>query len=360
MTTIEEIEELRELIEKYKALLKEMSTGPFKSATVASPMSMNLFRVKLDSGEETIVTIHPELTTPLKKGDRVLCSNSFIYKMLTPELEIQQEEVKFDFIDWKEIAGLKSQIDNIRESLNAPMMYSKYYKEYGMTPCKGVLLYGPPGCGKTMVAKAIASEFLRGNKINKDSFIYLKGGEMLSPYVGMAENNIKSMFIRARENYLKNRLKSVIFIDEAEAILNRRGSRRSSDVDTTIVPTFLSEMDGFESNSTFIILATNYPNQLDEAVIRPGRIDLKIEIGRPNKEDAKDIFKLYLGKTKCSNCDSLALLASESLESLGVPMSGALIKNIVERASLYAIRRAVSGNNNGVTKEDILYVLKEL
>jgi proteasome-associated ATPase len=214
-----------------------------------------------------------------------------------------------------------------------------------------------------MIAKAIASSFLKGKEITKDCFIYTKGGEMLSPYVGMAENNIKSAFVRARRNYKKTGNRSIIFIDEAEAILPSRGSRRSSDVETTIVPTFLSEMDGFEENGTFVILATNYPNQIDEAVRRPGRIDLQVEISRPDQDDAADIFALYLGKTKCKDCASVAVEAAVKLftSNIAPKASGALIKNIVDTAALRAVKRAATQNiNNGVTVDDLFKAIEEL
>ena len=179
----------------------------------------------------------------------------------------------------------------------------------------------------------------------------------------MAENNIKSAFVRARRNYKKTGNRSIIFIDEAEAILPARGSRRSSDVETTIVPTFLSEMDGFEENGTFVILATNYPNQIDEAVRRPGRIDLQIEVSRPNQDDATDIFALYLGKTKCKDCASVAIEAAVKLfdSSIASKASGALIKNIVDTAALRAVKRAANEHiNNGVTIDDIFKSIEEL
>ncbi|MDY5911887.1 MAG: AAA family ATPase [Inconstantimicrobium porci] len=342
MTYQEEINALRDKISKYEELLEKVMDGPFMESTIISQHN-GLYRVMVN-GNEIIIPKSPKLTENPKTGDKVMVNKNMIICILPEELEKPVKPVEFERIKWEQIGGLKSQISQIKDAIELPIKHPDYLKRMGLEPSRGVLLYGPPGCGKTMVAKAIASAFLDGTELNPDSFIYLKGGEMLSPYVGVTENNIKSIFSRARQNYKVRKQRSVIFIDEAEAVLNTRGSRRSSDVDLTIVPTFLSELDGFESNSTFIILATNFKDALDPAIIRPGRIDLRLEISRPTVEDAEDIFKIYLkGKPVSGNVDRLAkTISEEAYNRFNGKLSGALIKGIVDKAS-YSIIREING-----------------
>ena len=357
----EENQELRKRMAEYEDILQKVLEGPFAEGTIKSAAFQNMYRVE-KGGSTFFLPFNPqkpELRT-LKVGQKVLLGKAIIVDILPEELTQKPAPVKFDFVSWGEIGGLKSQIQKIRDTIELPVTQAHRFKKYGLKPSRGVVLYGPPGCGKTMVAKAIASHFLAGQQLNKDSFIYLKGGEMLSPYVGAAEANIKSIFDRARANYAKTGQRSVIFIDEAEAILPARGSRRSSDVDTTIVPTFLSEMDGFEDNATFVILATNFVEQLDIAVVRPGRIDLAIEISKPTLEDSIDILKIYLKKSLTnSDAEKLATTTATELFASGKFVSGALLKNVVEKASMFAIKREVAGDKvSGITEEDLLLAIK--
>lgn len=338
MTYQEEINALRKQISQYEELLEKVMEGPLMESVVISKHD-GLFRVMVNDNE-IIIPKSPNIEKDVKVGDKVMINNKIVVAVLPPELEKPIKPVEFEHIRWEQIGGLKSQIQEIRDSIELPIKHPEYLKRMGIEPSRGVLLYGPPGCGKTMIAKAIASAFLDGTELNPDSFIYLKGGEMLSPYVGVTENNIKSIFSRARMNYKVRKQRSVIFIDEAEAILNARGSRRSSDVDLTIVPTFLSELDGFESNSTFIILATNFKDALDPAIIRPGRIDLRLEISRPTEEDTKDIFKIYLKHRPVhGNVDEIVKnISKEAYSRFNGKLSGAIIKGIVDKASYSVIR----------------------
>ena len=202
-------------------------------------------------------------------------------------------------VTWDNIGGLEEVKKEIADAIENPIKYAELYTAYGRKPTKGILLYGPPGNGKTMIGKAIASSIAVLYKTEESGFIYIKGPEILNMYVGVSEERIRAIFASARDFKKKTNCPAVIFIDEAEAILSKRGSSKSSDVDKTIVPQFLSEMDGLDENAAIVILTTNRPDMLDPAVIREGRIDKKIKVPRPTIESVETIFNLNLKNSPC-------------------------------------------------------------
>jgi proteasome-associated ATPase len=279
-------------------------------------------------------------------------------------------------VSWDDIGGLEDVKQEMAEAIENPIKYAELYSAYGRKPTKGILLWGPPGNGKTMIGKAVATSIAKLYNTTESGFIYIKGPEILNMYVGASEERIRSIFASAREFKKKTNCPAIIFIDEAEAILSKRGTGKSSDVDKTIVPQFLTEMDGLDESSAIVILTTNRPDMLDSAIIREGRIDKKIKVPRPTQQSVEMIFNLNLRKVPCViDSKKIAKSAAQlvfdkelclydiSLKS-GNKMqfcmlhiiNGAMIAAIVNEAITSAINRDLLGNKKvptGVTLEDL-------
>jgi proteasome-associated ATPase len=356
--------------------------------------------VTLRADEEKVgIIAEPLRPLRLKTGDHLLLdakSGYLLEKLPKSEVEdLTLEEVPD--IGYDSIGGLGDQIESIKDAVELPYLYADYYKEHKLTPPKGVLLYGPPGCGKTMIAKAVANNLAekisekRGEKI-KGFFLNIKGPELLNKYVGETERKIREIFIKAKEKAAED-VPVIVFFDEMDALFRTRGTGISSDVETTIVPQLLAEIDGVEGLKNVIVIgASNRQDLIDPAILRPGRLDVKIKIERPDRGAAADIFNKYLtadipfaesetrGTDVPSAITSMIATTVEAMYALSEEnrflevtyangdkevlyfkdfSSGAMIESVVRRAKKLALKRYIGGGQKGIMVDDLLTAVRE-
>ncbi|HEY2302977.1 MAG TPA: proteasome ATPase [Acidimicrobiales bacterium] len=354
--------------------------------------------------EERVVEIAETLQgTKLRVGDTLLMDSRtglLLEKLPRPEVEeLVLEEVPD--ISYADVGGLDSQIEAITDAVELPFLYRDLFHEHKLPAPKGILLYGPPGCGKTLIAKAVANSLAKkvsevtGDVASRSYFLNIKGPELLNKYVGETERQIRLVFQRAREKSEEG-VPVIVFFDEMDSLFRTRGTGISSDMESTIVPQLLAEIDGVETLKNVIVIgASNREDLIDPAILRPGRLDVKIKIERPNEDAAAQIFSRYLTPELPLDEGEVSSLGGGDRQRCVVAMiehtvaemyrddednrflevtyqngdkevmyfkdfsSGAMIENIVRRAKKLAIKRTIAGEGRGIRTQDLLDSIKQ-
>ncbi len=339
--------------------------------------------------------------TRMRNGDSVRLdprSNLLLELLPRPDVDdLLLEEVPD--VSYAEIGGLDTQIEQIADAVELPFLHQELFAEHQLPAPKGILLYGPPGCGKTLIAKAVANSLAKkvaariGDDKGRSYFINIKGPELLNKYVGETERRIRLIFQRARDKSEEG-WPVIVFFDEMDSMFRTRGSGISSDMESTIVPQLLAEIDGVEGLKNVIVIgATNREDLIDPAILRPGRLDVKIKIERPDRQAAAQIFARYLSfdlpldedevaraGSPARAIDSMIARSVEAMYSLNEEnrflevtyqngdreilyfkdfSSGAMIENIVRRAKKSAIKRLIDGGSRGIRLEDLLGAIRQ-
>ncbi len=337
----------------------------------------------------------------LRTGDSVRRderSHMLVEKLPRPEVdELLLEEVPD--ISYGDIGGLDEQIEQIADAVELPFLHQDLFAEYRLPAPKGILLYGPPGCGKTLIAKAVANSLARkvaaatGDEKGRSYFINIKGPELLNKYVGETERQIRLVFQRAREKSEEG-WPVIVFFDEMDSMFRTRGTGISSDMESTIVPQLLAEIDGVEGLRNVIVIgATNREDLIDPAILRPGRLDVKIKIERPSDDAARQIFGRYLttdlpvSEAEITQAGSIDAAVAHMIDATVDEMyrddpanrflevtyangdkevlfyrdfaSGAMLENVVRRAKKVAIKRFIGGGERGISTSDLLESIRQ-